>query len=418
MMAERFVEECKSKRVFIYGDGTDGRLVRIFLYEQKIDVEAFVVTSDPKHRRLMDIPVKALSELSGKDSDALFLICMNKIWWQQAIDNLKRIGCANNLVLDNNLRRIILEKVQYSHIFEDVEIGRNINTLLYHRVESLPTVSSLIVSEQNFEDQLRFIRENYEVLKADENWRGVNRKSVVLTFDDGYVDFYKNTYPLLKKYNVPATVFVATGNIGNTREFWWDRLERSIFESNLPTFFSVFGKKYRISDYEDRETLMDEIHNQVIVMHYEDREAVVDELAGQLHTNQVTRERYRTMDAEEIKELSKDPLITIGAHTVSHILCDCESADVQKKEIEESKYVLEKIIGREVNLFAYPNGNVGEDTRAILEELGFVRAFTCVNGCIEHDDKKYDIPRCPVLNWPSEENAKWFRGMWQTGKDV
>lgn len=418
MMLDKFIEKCSSKRVYIYGDGADGRLVRIFLYEQNIDVEGFVVTAEPNRRQLMDLPVKSLFELTENDKDALFLICMNKSWWLQVVNNLEEKGCSNILVLDSRLRKNVLEQVQFSHIFEDVEIGRYINTLLYHRIESLETVSSLVVTEQNFEDQLCYIKENFEVLKADESWNGVNKKSVVLTFDDGYVDFYRNAYPLLKKYNIPATVFVATGNIGNTREFWWDRLERCIFEGNPPSRFTICDKRYAIPDFADREALMDEIHDQVIVMHCEDREAAVDELAEKFHVEREVRERYRTMNAEEIKELSKDPLITIGAHTVSHILCDCESAAFQKKEIEESKLVLEKITGKEVNLFAYPNGNIGQDTRAILEELGFIRAFTCVNACIGNDDKKFDIPRCPVLNWPAETNVKWFRGMWQTGKDV
>ena len=417
-MLETVLEKCKNNHIYIYGDGSDGRLTRIFLYEQNIDVEGFVVTGSPRRKELMGLPVISLTEIPVEARNSLFFICMNKSWYEQASDNLEKIGCSNHLFVDNALRKSFLENVQFAHVFEDVEKGKHINTLLYHRVESLRTVSSLIVNARNFEEQLLFIKDNYDVLRADENWSGINRKSVVLTFDDGYVDFYKNAYPLLKKYNIPATVFVATGNIGTTNEFWWDRLERFIYEASLPECLSVKGRRYIVSHYPDKEELMDDIHDQIIVMHYEDRDNALDELGRQLNVKETVRERYRTMNSDEIVTLSKDPLITIGAHTVSHVLCDCEDADCQKREIEASKLSLEKITGKEINLFAYPNGNVGKDTRGILEELGFKRAFTCVNGCVSNDEMKYDIPRCPVLNWPAEQNAKWFRGMWQTGKDV
>ncbi len=417
-MISTILNKCRDKKVYIYGDGEDGRLTRIFLHEQGVSVSAFVVTDKPVRVELMKLPVISLKAFSANKEDALFFICMHKKWWNEVVEVLNQKGYRDSIIVDDAVRKGILNSIRFDEIYEDVERGRYINILLYHRVESLKTVSSLIVNEQNFEDQLRYIKTNYDVLRADESWAGVNKKSVVLTFDDGYVDFYYKVYPLLKKYRIPATVFVTTGNIDTEREFWWDRLEWFVYNSSAPSSFCIFGRNYNLNDYENKEKLLDEMHDQMIEMHFSDREKALDDLVNHYIDKSASRARYRTMNSEEIRLLSKDPLITIGAHTISHILCDHEDADCQRKEIEESKIKLENLTGREVDLFAYPNGNVGIETRSILDELGFYRAFTCVKGCVRSDEKKFDIPRCPVLNWPSDENEKWFRGMWQTGKDV
>ena len=50
--------------------------------------------------------------------------------------------------------------------------------------------------------------------------------TVAITFDDGYLDVYQNAYPLLKAYNIPATLFITTGVIGNECKYlWWDEVD-------------------------------------------------------------------------------------------------------------------------------------------------------------------------------------------------
>ena len=403
--------------ILIYGDGEVGRLTRVYLHEQGIEISGFVVSNRPIHNMLMDVPLKSIENIDNTD-DTLVLVCVHKKWWGVVTDNLIRLGFSHYEIIDDKCQKYMWENVSFKDSYSDVEEGKNINTLLYHRIEELDTVYSLIVSKRNFEEQLRYIKTNYELLRCDENWDNVNKKSIAITFDDGYVDFFRNAYPLLKKYQIPATVFIATGNINENRMFWWDELECIIMHSCLPASIYICGKEYRIDADTSRMELLYDIHDQIVTYRYKDRDREIDALRMQTGFVFSNIDNYRTMSRAEIYELSKCSLITIGAHTVSHILCDKEEPELVREEIAQSKNTLENIINREVKLFAYPNGNVGEGTRDTLRELGFDRAFTCFRACSRNDEHKYDIPRSPVLNWDAEQNEKRFRGMWQTGKDI
>ncbi len=414
---EDILNRCKeSKKVYIYGDGEVGRLTRVFLHEQGIEIDGFITTYAPKRSEVMSVPACELDAFTVNPNDVYVLACMHKKWWEAVLNSLSEREYKNVDIIDDDLRIEIDNKVRFADLYEDVE--KNINVLLYHRVENLPTAYSIIVNERNFESQLKYIKSNYNLLSCADDWSNVNEKSVALTFDDGYVDFYSKTYPLLKKYNVPATVFVSTGGIDNNKEFWWDELEMLLSEEHLPATICTKRKEYVVSQYPNRALLIMDVRNEVIENTYKVRDEEIALLRKQIKPMAKDRSAYRTMNSEEIVALSKEPLITIGAHTINHILCDKESYDIQKHEIKESKEVLEALINKEINLFAYPNGNIGKDTRGILDELGFEKSFTCEHACIDKVEKKFDIPRSAVLNWDESQLERRFRGMWQTSKDI
>jgi len=411
------IKKCMEfKRIYIYGDGEVGRLMRVYLHEHKLEISGFLTTYKPQKNRVMDVPVCELSSLHSVPTDTFIIICMHKKWWDEAIKYIEKYGYTNFMIADDGIRLNIENETMFTDLYEDVD--HRINVLLYHRVENLETSYSIIVTERNFEDQLKFICSNYNILRCDEDWSGVDRKSVALTFDDGYVDFYTKAYPLLKKYNVPATVFISTGGIDNDNEFWWDALENILKQPCLPHIIRTRKKEFCVRDYQNRSELIMDVRGEIISNTYRVRDEEISCLKSQVNPTLKNRQQYRTMNTKEIMQIAKDPLVTIGAHTINHILCDIENESVQMKEIEKSKTRLEEIINREVSLFAYPNGNIGSKTRSILSEFGFTRAFTCEHACIDRDEHVFDIPRSAVLNWDCSQVERRFRGIWQTSKDI
>ena len=116
--------------------------------------------------------------------------------------------------------------------------------LLYHRIDDATLDPfNLCVSPDHFEEQLAFIAETGQALAlhdfmARKNSGQLDRGSICLTFDDGYLDVLTRALPLLEKYEVPATVFVTTGNLGEA--FWWDRLAALVFGATLlPDHLSI-----------------------------------------------------------------------------------------------------------------------------------------------------------------------------------
>jgi peptidoglycan/xylan/chitin deacetylase (PgdA/CDA1 family) len=94
----------------------------------------------------------------------------------------------------------------------------------------------LSVSAENFERQMRYFKEaNYRVITLDELVKGIEsggrfpRKTVVITFDDGFKDNFTYAYPVLRRYGFPATVFLVTDWIGADKEYlsWEEVVEMS-----------------------------------------------------------------------------------------------------------------------------------------------------------------------------------------------
>ncbi len=111
------------------------------------------------------------------------------------------------------------------HIFSS---GRDAAILAYHSIgEQVPDEENLNIRLDVFEKQMKFLSEhNYNVISfADyveilKNKKTIPSKTVVLTFDDGYENIYRNVFPVLKKYNFPATVFVVADFIGRDMDFF------------------------------------------------------------------------------------------------------------------------------------------------------------------------------------------------------
>ena len=135
--------------------------------------------------------------------------------------------------------------------------------LMYHRFGYED--SSLFVTPENFERQMADIKgKGYEVISLDELVKGIenkrkfNHKTVVLTIDDGYRDNYFHAYPVLKKYDFPATIFIISNYIGNDKDFMtWEQIET--MRENDISFGGHTKNQVYLPDIEKKVILWDEI---------------------------------------------------------------------------------------------------------------------------------------------------------------
>ena len=114
---------------------------------------------------------------------------------------------------------------------------RRIKILCYHKIlNSINDINSINVSPENFEEQLRYLVNNFDVISLDnleEEIHKDGKNAVAITFDDGCSDVLYNALPILERYNVPATLFITTGNIGIDKENWMDDIIRCIMEPSI-----------------------------------------------------------------------------------------------------------------------------------------------------------------------------------------
>jgi len=136
---------------------------------------------------------------------------------------------------------------------------------MYHSVApSVPEGNRLIVSVKTFERQMEFLKEHkYNVISLEEageligNKKKIPARTLVITFDDGYKDNYTYAFPVLRKYNLPATIFIIVNEVGRPDRLSWDQI-KEMRDSGLVTFGSHTLSHPFLECVEDDQKLLEE----------------------------------------------------------------------------------------------------------------------------------------------------------------
>jgi peptidoglycan/xylan/chitin deacetylase (PgdA/CDA1 family) len=299
--------------------------------------------------------------------------------------------------------------------------------LLYHRIVP-PSVDpwSLSVSPRHFEEHLHVLRKSCYPLGVSEflrllGGRGIPRRSVVITFDDGYADNLDCAKPLLEAHDIPATLFVVAGQ-GDT--FWWDELERLILYGEFEigqVSFSARGELHlldtesppvRAGEADSREgagksasTGRLEVYRQVWQvlrrLGPEERRDILARITSQV----VAAPGYpkaRRLDSDDIARLQDGGLVEIGAHTINHPILPTLSYSEQQAEIVGSKQALEQLTGKPVTGFSYPFGALSERTVEIVRNAGFSCACTTKPSAAWRYTDRFRLPRMAIEDYDGE----------------
>lgn len=300
--------------------------------------------------------------------------------------------------------------------------------LLYHRVA---TPSSdpwgLSVSPEHFEQQLALLCRNADIvpLSALDSRMQAGRRGrpvVALTFDDGYADNLHTALPLLERYGVPATVFVATGWIDRREPFWWDRLSevvRSLQRLPAEVRLQVGGedliwRRKHTGDVRERERehLRTAVRSRLVVASDTHRLAALSQLERYADRETTVDSATRPMTTDELRQLAASPLIEIGAHTMSHCSLPDLSPAAQFEEVVGSRRQCHNLTGEFPSSFAYPFGNLDMDTPELVRSAGFDRAYTCENNLAWDGGDSMRLPRVGVRNYSVREFSARLRLAW------
>lgn len=268
----------------------------------------------------------------------------------------------------------------------------------------------LEISPAFFERLLRRLRASRnDLISLDEMHQRMvsgnhKRRFVCVTFDDGYRDNLRWAYPLLKKYEVPFGLYIPTSFPDRIGELWWVALE-AVIARNTRIGLAIDGKDrfFECGTVREKRQLYAEVYGWLRSMKSEEElRRVVRDLAARHGVDMSIVCEDECMTWDEIGEMAADPLCTIGAHTVNHMMLKKLDTDqAVRAEMEMGRAVIEAALGRRPQHLAYP---VGDPTSAgprefrIAAELGFKTAVTTRPGVVfrAHRQHLTALPRISV----------------------
>jgi peptidoglycan/xylan/chitin deacetylase (PgdA/CDA1 family) len=275
-----------------------------------------------------------------------------------------------------------------------------LSILIFHRV--LPERDALLPNEPSaaeFDALMQHVKARFNVLPLSE---GVRRLSVAalperalsITFDDGYADNLAIAAPILRNHGLPATVFVATGYLDNGCMFNDAVIEavRSTRRAELNLEPCGLGR-HSLDSIGKRRAAIDYLLGEIKYLAPMQRVQSVRDvlLAADVPTPP------GMMLSRDALRLLVDAGLDVGAHTITHPILARTPTDQAWQEIVDGKRDLERLLGRPVTLFAYPNGtplrDYGAEHVRMVREAGFHAAVSTAWGAASRGSDMLQLPR-------------------------
>jgi peptidoglycan/xylan/chitin deacetylase (PgdA/CDA1 family) len=214
-----------------------------------------------------------------------------------------------------------------------------------------------------------------------------SRRFASFTLDDGYRDNRDHALPVLHEFDAPCTVYAASDFAEGTGRLWWVALEMAIARANaIEVEIGGTATRFDTATPAAKQFAFDRLHDWLRSLPGEhDVQREISALCARHGVDESAICRELCMSWDELKLFAGDPLVTIGAHTISHCNLAKQSEENALHELSTSRRRLEEALGRPVLHLAYPYGDkiaAGPREFALAQAAGFKTAVTTRPGMI------------------------------------
>ena len=297
-------------------------------------------------------------------------------------------------------KAVLLKGLQYAaSLTSGIGRSKKLFILIYHRVLVSPDfMRSGEADIEAFNWQMELLATYFNVLPLDVALEKLQTnqlpgRAVCITFDDGYADNLKNAVPILKKYGLPATFFIATGFLNGGR-MWNDSIIEAIRimpETKLDLTAINLGK-FELDTQLKKAAASEAIIKQLKHLQPQQRKLTTEHIISL--AEDLPNDLMLTND--QLLELHHHGM-EIGGHTVTHPILAKLDVDSARKEIADNKIALETILDQKLRFFAYPNGKPGQDYlpehTEILKDMGYQAALSTQWGVANQSSDFWQLPR-------------------------
>ena len=316
--------------------------------------------------------------------------------------------------LKQAVRRTLAAALFYTgllHLYARFALRGRIVVLTYHRVlpperlrnsfSARAIVVSPAVFAMHMECVSRWLRPltQAEFVTHSASAAAPPARSCLVTFDDGWYDNHEYALPILRKYRVPMTLFVATDYIDSNRCFWQERLAALLFATRgqpaAQQLLSELGAEHLapLADAEAREAALEIIAR--IKAQRRDPEALIEQLTA-LPSSAATSAEDRFMTLAQLRALHESGWVSIASHAMSHARLNLLPDERIAAELTGSSEVISRWFGGRPATCAYPNGDYDDRVVGAARASGYVAAFTTRAGHFKHGDDRHTIRRVNI----------------------
>jgi peptidoglycan/xylan/chitin deacetylase (PgdA/CDA1 family) len=312
------------------------------------------------------------------------------------------------------MKRIIKKIAQHLRLLSIANklTSNKLNIVLYHGFlsnKNLESVNNIFakkfISSYDFEEHLKLYLRYATPVSLQEV--AINRKlpnnALIITIDDGYENNYSVAYPILKKYQVPATIFLTTGFIDRKNVLWTDWLDVILFRARnmkkpfychgTKIFLDLEGKKARYLTLQNVKTILKTMPKSYI-FHFLTK--LQDFLKVEYSWDTMPK-GLKPLKWEQISNMKESGLVSFGSHTVTHPILSRCNYEIQQYELYESKSRIEKELNEPCYMFAYPNGQMDDymiKTIELLKKIKYKVALTAKHGYNRlNNNNRYELRR-------------------------
>lgn len=296
--------------------------------------------------------------------------------------------------------------------------------LMYHRIIDSPYINGL--TPQEFEKQIAYIAKKFRVVPVEKLLAEVHSNTIqpytmAVTFDDGHHDFYEAAWPILKKYNIPTTLYITTGFVSDDLWLWPDLLKYIILNAtNKQIEILPLGKISLLP--EDLTTSWHILGDHCLTLSTPAREQFITQLAATVTLSPPKKPvaPFLPVSWKQLQDMVNEGL-DIGSHTISHPILKSLSTAELDDELTGSATVIQNQLSRRPKGICYPNGRRIDIDNRVLEQArqsGYEYGLLARNHSILADSpflvgristhNDFDYFKWIVTHHPVEEDQFYF----------